>query len=587
MSSTPTPPEAASAVDPGPPPPVPPGMPTRTERFFSWVRGFGIVRIDGWLGGVCAGIAARLRIDPIIVRGVVVVAAVVGLPMFLLYAIAWALLPGLDRRIHLQEALRGRWDSAMTGIVILTLIALVPVLPWFWNLFFWPLWGFATGSGYPGGGLEYGWSLLPTWLSAVLSWLLALAIVGGIVFLAVRASRRGNAPRADSDPRRASADLAAPGTAEVPPSGGGASAAFSADGAESETAWVASNDPGPQAGGGEGDAEGPDATSDVAAASVSLDPPPRDATVLLSPDTADAALEPPAPAGPATDGEIAAWRTQHESWQQQNAAWRRAQQDAGRAARDQARREREAAGAVFAAEAEERRRVRRLTAPRTSGAYVWFVLGAALVVGAATALWGSAEAGEGYATALGLLTAALIVGLAMVVAGVVRRRSGFLASVSVLLLLGAGTATAVPALQGVHVGSHTLNSYSSFDEPFVQLWGTTQLSVLDLGKSLPPIVIEQRDGYIGITLSVGVELDLSALTGSGQVMVVDVDRRTGEYTERAFEHDRRLVDGRYLIEAVIAAEGAEITTRQRVEIDQGAGSITVYVTTTGDRSPST
>ena len=86
-------------ADPGPPPP-PPQLPTGSDRFFSWVRGLGIARADGWLGGVCAGIAARLRIDPIIVRGIVVVAALFGLPMLVIYAVSWALLPDITGRIH-------------------------------------------------------------------------------------------------------------------------------------------------------------------------------------------------------------------------------------------------------------------------------------------------------------------------------------------------------------------------------------------------------------------------------------------------------------------------------------------------------
>ena len=77
------------------------------DRFFAWSAGLGVVRGDGWLGGVAAGLAARMRVDPLIVRGILVVAGLFGFPVLFLYAIAWALLPDLDERIPLQEAVRG------------------------------------------------------------------------------------------------------------------------------------------------------------------------------------------------------------------------------------------------------------------------------------------------------------------------------------------------------------------------------------------------------------------------------------------------------------------------------------------------
>ena len=59
----------------------------RSERpangFFGWIRGLGLARSeDRWLTGVAAGIAAKIDIDPLIVRGIgqVGVIAVSGLP---------------------------------------------------------------------------------------------------------------------------------------------------------------------------------------------------------------------------------------------------------------------------------------------------------------------------------------------------------------------------------------------------------------------------------------------------------------------------------------------------------------------------
>lgn len=526
--TSPTPPsEAPPIADPGPPPPAPAGMPTASDRFFAWVRGFGVVRIDGWLGGVCAGIAARLRIDPVIVRGIVVVATVLGAPMFLLYAIAWALLPDVRGRIHLQELFRGRWDSALTGIVILALLTLVPVLPWLSSLLLWPLWGFATGGGYPADG--WGWNLLPSGLTIFIGWTVTLAAIGGLVFLVVRLARRGRSPREDSDPRTASADLAAPGSVGAPSSGDGA-----------PTTPL-------------------DSESEV-------------------PDAAPAPpIEPPAPTGPTTDAEVAAWRAQHDEWRTQNDAWRRAQQDAGRAAREQARREREAAGAVFAAEAAERRRIRKLTAPRTSAPFVFFVLGAALVVGAATALWGS-SGDEAFAPPLGVFAAAAVVGVSMIVAGALRRRSGFLAFVTIVLLVLGGLSTATAAMRGVVLGDVGITNLTPHDEPVIQPWGSLDIALFERGAVSDPIVVEKQSGYTSISVDPGVELSLSVRSGSGLVQFISIDPDTGDYVEQPVDQRRTARDDGWLVETTIVSGDGPPTRRQRVEIDQRSGGVTVYFT---------
>ena len=94
--------------------------------FFAWLRSLRVPRQPGWLGGVCAGVAARLGIDPIIVRGIVVVFALFGSPVLLAYGVAWLLLPDATGRIHLQELLRGVFDSAIVGIAILVIVGVVP-----------------------------------------------------------------------------------------------------------------------------------------------------------------------------------------------------------------------------------------------------------------------------------------------------------------------------------------------------------------------------------------------------------------------------------------------------------------------------
>jgi phage shock protein PspC (stress-responsive transcriptional regulator) len=153
--------------DGGAPQSDPPG-----NRFFTWLRGLGVPRQPGWVGGVCAGVAARLGIDPLIVRGIVVVIAVLGGPALLLYAVAWLLLPDYKDRIHLEEAFRGKFDAPVIGIGAVLLLAILPLGQGFW--FF--------GSDYWGA---------PGWISGGVVWTLIVIglIIAFVVWLARRAGR--------------------------------------------------------------------------------------------------------------------------------------------------------------------------------------------------------------------------------------------------------------------------------------------------------------------------------------------------------------------------------------------------------------
>src|SRR5690606_38764445 len=113
-------PSAASASAPG------------ESGFFSWLRGLGVQRQNGWLGGVSAGIATRIGIDPLLVRGIAVVLAVVGAPVVLLYAIAWFLLPDAAGTIHAQELGHGRVTRALPGIIAVFLLSFLPLTQGFW-----------------------------------------------------------------------------------------------------------------------------------------------------------------------------------------------------------------------------------------------------------------------------------------------------------------------------------------------------------------------------------------------------------------------------------------------------------------------
>jgi phage shock protein PspC (stress-responsive transcriptional regulator) len=118
--------------------PAPRGEPS----FFRWIRSLGLVRGAGWLGGVCAAIAGRTRLDPILVRGIVVVLAVLGAPVVLLYAAAWFLLPDEKGGIHALRLAHGRVEGAVVAIAGLVLLSFLPLTQGFW-------WAGATYWGEP------------------------------------------------------------------------------------------------------------------------------------------------------------------------------------------------------------------------------------------------------------------------------------------------------------------------------------------------------------------------------------------------------------------------------------------------------
>ncbi len=99
---------------------------------FPWLRRLDVPRRNGWLGGVCGGIAARIGVDPLLVRGIAVVLAVVGAPVALLYAIAWFLLPDEHGVIHAQQLGHGRVTRALPGIVAVFLLSFLPLTQGFW-----------------------------------------------------------------------------------------------------------------------------------------------------------------------------------------------------------------------------------------------------------------------------------------------------------------------------------------------------------------------------------------------------------------------------------------------------------------------
>jgi phage shock protein PspC (stress-responsive transcriptional regulator) len=166
--------------------------------FFAWIRSLGVTRRDdAWVAGVCSGIAARTGLDVRLVRGIAVVIAILGGPVFLAYAVGWALLPDSRGHIHAESAVHGQFTYPM---IFIGLAALLTFLP------------FTRGIWFDGAPHIWG---MPDWLEVTLRTLWILALIAGAIWLTVLIAR--------SVSRQSTSGTAQPGATHP-----GAGAAFTA-----------------------------------------------------------------------------------------------------------------------------------------------------------------------------------------------------------------------------------------------------------------------------------------------------------------------------------------------------------------------
>ena len=156
MNTTPPPPPDQPAFPPAPGP-----QRSGSDSFFDAIRRTGIVRTqDRWIGGVAGGLAQRLGVDPLLIRGIFGVTALFGGAGFVVYGLAWALLPEqADGRIHLQQTIRGQFDAALLGAIAFFII------------------GISRGGDLTSWGIynSFGWLSGLLWLAAIVT-LIALVI---------------------------------------------------------------------------------------------------------------------------------------------------------------------------------------------------------------------------------------------------------------------------------------------------------------------------------------------------------------------------------------------------------------------------
>lgn len=174
--------------------------------FFPWLRSLGIVRDPNnrWFAGVASGIARRARIDPLVIRAVFVVLAILGGPGILLYLIGWLFLPDVSGKIHVEELVRGRSTPGVTIVaVVLAVSCLIGLLGGFSPLLRWDVWGFIG---------------LPQWISVTVTVLFWIAFVAVAIVVAQRLVVKHGKERAQAQ-RTAAPDStsdSAPGSAPSP-----------------------------------------------------------------------------------------------------------------------------------------------------------------------------------------------------------------------------------------------------------------------------------------------------------------------------------------------------------------------------------
>jgi phage shock protein PspC (stress-responsive transcriptional regulator) len=479
------------------------------------MRSINLPRRQGWIGGVCAGIADRLGIDPIIVRGIAVVIAVLGGPAFLLYAAAWLLLPDTDDRIHLERLIAGEVDRAIAGIAALVVLSLLPFAQGFWFLgsAYWGQWYWPNSAG------RVAWTIV----------LLAAAVVA-TVWVARRASR------SESPTVVPATTDARPETVPEPPSASGA-APFT----------VASTIAEPAAGLAAESSAGP-----AAAPSTSSGP------------EASAPVPPPAPAADAPPEDLAAWREQQDRWKSEHAAWKQQQAASARELRDQRAAETHARALANSAAAEERRRLHRLANPRASAAAVFSVLGAAIVAGGIAAL---AIPDSDYGFTVGWAVAAIVFGLAIIVCGALRRRSGilgFFALVSIVVMLG--SATVPPGRTLLFADAHLT---THIDNEVAQPAGRTEIYVSATTPSGTVTDLWQGAGSIHVDVDENAAARIEIVSRSGRVSATTYS--DGEYVGRKIAVSQWGQEFRSEFSV-----GPKDANAPLIRIWQGSGSINIH-----------
>lgn len=115
MTQTPQPAQAAAG--------------SQGSKFWDDIISTGIRRDRShqWFGGVCAGIARRVDVDPVLIRAAVIALTFLGGFGVVVYLVAWLMLPDEKGRIMARDALNRDGTADAGGAIALSVIALVVI----------------------------------------------------------------------------------------------------------------------------------------------------------------------------------------------------------------------------------------------------------------------------------------------------------------------------------------------------------------------------------------------------------------------------------------------------------------------------
>ncbi|MGH1523868.1 LiaF domain-containing protein [Leifsonia sp. L25] len=258
---------------------------------------------------------------------------------------------------------------------------------------------------------------------------------------------------------------------------------------------------------------------------------------------------PPAPGAGATDREVTDWRARQAQWKAEHDQWKQRLSEDMRTVKAQRSAQLRAQASAANAEAEARRVAYRAANPRVGAAVGWLAVGLALVAGAlAAALWGPLTGLPGYALTAALAAATLVFGVTILIAGIARRRSGFLIFLGILLAALTVLAALLPTSPAVRLDASitagsTLSATPAASANYLQAVGDTTIDltkavtasgtpVVNLAKGPgPTTVIVPADSTVRVEAATASTVTVTDPSGGEQVHRCDPEPFSGCSTD--------------------------------------------------------
>jgi hypothetical protein len=443
--------------------------------------------------------------------------------VLLLYAAAWALLPDRENRIHLQRLFDGDFQPAIVGIGVLALLSLLP-LPqgvWWFGAHPWgdPSWGDVVGR--------------------VIWTLIVLALVVGLIVLATRGNwgnpgAGGNGHSYGGTPTTASTAPAGAGSAptasEAASAGTSSPSPAAAFSAAAPAAPAASGTPTeaepPTDGAAAGDTLGDAAGASAAAPTGTIPAPASPEAPVL--DTSAEPTAPPAPTVGASPQDVADWQARQAAWRAEHAQWKQRLNADMRAVKAQRSAELRMQAATMQAEATAKRRAYRAVNPRVGAAIGWLAIGVALIGAALTsALWTPLTGLSGYELTAAFAVATLVFGLTSLIAGLAKRRSGFLTFLGLLLAVVTLVSAFIPRDRQLVLDGAYLTPVA--DVHYAQPYGSTTIYLgADVASTpgTPVIDLDKGAGTTTVELPEDVTVRVVGALSGGSIFVLGTDGNT-------------------------------------------------------------